>query len=71
MSKKKDGKNTSTGRDKYTNTMQTETYRQQMAVRSIIFPFLSVVRLKTGRKKDPSNKNKSRYGQIKPLVHRK
>ena len=42
MSKKKDGKNTSTGRDKYTNTMQTETYRQQMAVLLffIIFPFL-------------------------------
>ncbi len=34
MSKKKDGaKNTSTGRDKYTNTIQTETYRQQMRVK--------------------------------------
>ena len=33
MSKKKEaGKNTSSGRDKYTNTMQTETYRQQMSV---------------------------------------
>lgn len=33
MSKKKDSKNTSSGRDKYTNTIQTETYRQQMAVK--------------------------------------
>ena len=53
MSKKKDAKNTSTGRDKYTNTMQTETYRQQMAVRlSIIFHFL---RYKTGGKTDSSS----------------
>lgn len=29
---KKPGKNVNSGRDKYSTTMQTETYRQQMAV---------------------------------------
>lgn len=60
MSKKKDGKNTSTGRDKYSNTMQTETYRQQMAV--TYMKNYNVLTKKLDGKTNFASQNKGRYG---------